>query len=78
MSWRYRVIQTDTEDCLLFRIHEVYTDADPGLTWTEEAMEPMGETLDELRSDLEAMLRALDEPVLLLSQLEKGVTNGEG
>lgn len=77
MSWTYRVIQTDTEDGPLFRIHEVYTEP-KGLSWTEEAMEPMGETLDELRSDLEAMVRALDEPVLLLSELEKGVTNGEG
>lgn len=76
MSWTYRVIRTDAEDGSLFRIYEVYTEP-AGLSWTEEAMEPMGETLDDLRSDLEARLKALDEPVLLLSELEKGVTNGE-
>lgn len=71
--WNYRVIRK-THDCesiinpgekwVTFGIHEVYyTDGKPSMT-TEDAMEPHGETLEELLEDMKHFQLALDKPVL--------------
>ena len=59
--WEYRVIKTIEDDFENFSIHEVYDDIN---LWSVNGIEPLGETLAELREDLKMMLRALDKPVL--------------
>lgn len=59
--WNYRVIESED----IFRIHEVYYNEKGGITaFSENPITPLGETLDELRGDLEYYLQALDRPVL--------------
>lgn len=68
--WNYRVFKTvhtlhdgSTEE--VFTIREAfYSDDDRVEGWTAEPCHPQGETLDEIRQDLEWMLKALDAPVL--------------
>ena len=78
MTWEYRVVKRTmkagehapgipAEDETWLSIHEYFSPAD----WnggkgsiTVDGMEPQGDTLDELREDLEHMLAALDKPVL--------------
>jgi hypothetical protein len=47
-----------------FAIHETYYEGDKPTAITTDAMKPYGETLEELKSDLEKMVVALDKPVL--------------
>jgi hypothetical protein len=78
MTWNYRVIRHVEEDwregavgipvCDLvdvYTVHEVYY-GDEGVPWgyTEEPSYPQGESLEELRKDMEYYARAVIEPVL--------------
>jgi len=60
--WNHRVVKTGRH----YGIHEAfYHEGDKfPHSITEDAMQPCGETVQELREDLERMLNALDEPVL--------------
>lgn len=59
--WNYRVIESEE----VFRIHEVYYNKKGEITaFSEDPITPLGETLNELRGDLEYYLQALDRPVL--------------
>ncbi len=61
MTWNYRVI----EDKEVFRIHEVYyNDAGEITAISEDPIVPQGETLEELKDDLEYYSAALKCPVL--------------
>lgn len=65
MSWNYRVVKRKRMGEEWYAIHEVYYDAQgTPETATELAIDPGGNTLDELRSELEHMLKAVSEPVL--------------
>lgn len=65
--WNYRVIrqyhmETDTE---IFQIHEVYYDDKHQIEgWTELPIAAMGESLSELKGDMELMRKAFEKPVL--------------
>ena len=70
--WNYRVVRRTYPPAKdgtvehILGIHEAYYhdhESEP-FTITEERMDPHGETLEELRSDLANMLKALDAPVL--------------
>lgn len=64
--WNYRVVQWKTpQGKPYFSIHEVYYD-DEGrpISCSVEPDHPMGNTLDELREDLEWYRKAIDAPVL--------------
>ncbi len=67
MPWNYRVIRkhhTET-DSVTYHVHEVYYGEDGSIeNWTEEAVEPMGETPHELREDIRYFLRAFRFPIL--------------
>lgn len=66
MSWNHRIIKyTDGEGTTHFGIHEVYygPTGRPEM-YTESASAPYGESLYELREDLQRMLAAFDKPVL--------------
>ncbi|MBM4055739.1 MAG: hypothetical protein FJ264_13975 [Planctomycetes bacterium] len=67
MTWNYRVI-ADKE---VFRIHEVYyNDAGDITAISEDPIVPEGETLEELKGDLEYYFAALKSPVLKKDEIK--------
>lgn len=68
-KWNYRLMRhTDAFGREYFAIHEAYYDDAGNVTaWTDDAASPMGETKDEVREELERMLRALEYPVVEVS-----------
>ena len=65
MTWNYRVIKHTTDDVIYYGIHEVYYDdkQEPS-SYSEDSIAPYGQTLEEIKSDLEKMVTALSKPVL--------------
>lgn len=73
MTWNYRVLRhaedpPPAEGEESFRIIEAFYD-DGGDLYAWSTAEPFGETVEELRRDLELMLSALDQPVLNYDEL---------
>lgn len=66
MGWNYRMLRhTHGPGEEWLAIHEVYYDEKGNVvTWTEDPSQPIGDTVDDLRWDLEKMLQALDHPVI--------------
>ena len=55
--WRYQPIYIDDADGGTITLCEVYFDAEGKLeNWSEPAMHPQGETVEELTADLHRML----------------------
>ena len=65
--WNYRIIKKyhNETDSSTFHIHEVYY-SDDGIieSWTESAVEPMSEAVDELRENIRFFMKAFQKPVL--------------
>jgi hypothetical protein len=65
-TWNHRLFQepdTDGEPWLTIReVH--YDDAGEPALYTTDAMEPCGNTVESVRTDLERMLKCLDKPIL--------------
>lgn len=65
--WDYRVIRKryPESDAISYQIHEVYY-ADNGSIehWTEDPVQPLGETAEELREDIRFFLQAFRCPIL--------------
>lgn len=70
MSWNYRVVRKNVymgktiAPEVQYGIHETYYSGDKPTAITTDHMRPYGETLEELKSDLEKMVAALEKPVL--------------
>ncbi len=69
--WNYRVIRHDeVPEDIWFGIHECYYLGDDDnledVSWTEDAIAPIGETPEELLETVEHMRRCLDKPVLMI------------
>jgi hypothetical protein len=61
MVWNYGVIEHDG----MFSIHEGYYNDDGSIcAISEDPIHPHGGTMEELRSDMEHFLQALNRPVL--------------
>ena len=61
ISWDYRVIEHDG----MFTIHEVHYNEKGGIvSISEDPMGPSGDTMEELKDDMQYFLLALDRPVL--------------
>ncbi|TAN42416.1 MAG: hypothetical protein EPN25_02970 [Nitrospirae bacterium] len=74
MSWDYRVIESGGT----FTIHEVhYNDKDAITAISEEPMGPSGQTLEELKDDVEYFLRALTMPVLRREEITFAPMDGK-
>jgi len=74
MSWDYRVIEHNG----MFAIHEVhYNDAEDITSISDGPMGPSGETLEELKDDMQYFLRALDMPVLKKDEIVFAPMEGE-
>ncbi len=64
--WNYRIIKRTAEESATYGIHEVYYDKkDEAESWTGEPVEPMGESLGELREDIFHFMSAFRYPVLV-------------
>ncbi len=76
-TWRYRVVKhTDEENGFVwFDIREVYSGENElmlsapgnrgvGVSWSADSKPPVGDTLEDLKADLQMMLKACDLPVL--------------
>lgn len=58
----------------LYSIREVHYDEDDNIIgWTVDAMDPFGNTLEELKADIQRMLAACDRPILDEAELEKEI-----
>lgn len=66
MTWNHRVVRRAIDGEPFYGIHEAFyaQGVDEPNGWTEDPAAPVGETLDELRVELERMLAALDRPVI--------------
>ena len=70
--WNYRVVRTKEKEYDSYQLYEVYYDDDGKIEgMTENAMQPYGESVEELESDLVFMMQALKQPVLDMKELEK-------
>jgi hypothetical protein len=65
MTWNHRVFITHTEYGDWLDIRETYYNEEGNVEgWTMDAIAPGGETIEELRNELQRMLACLDKPVL--------------
>lgn len=65
MSWNYRIVKKIENNECFYGIHEVYYHKDGSFrTCTVNPIEPFGETVDELKKDIELMMKAFELPVL--------------
>ena len=69
--WNYRVIKHDTDENIVYQVHEVYyNDRGEIDGFTEDAVHASGESFEELLSDLDMMVKdAKNRPVLSLKEL---------
>ena len=74
ISWDYRIIEHDG----VFTVHEVhYNDMGGIISVSEDPMGPSGETLEELKEDMEYFLQAFNMPVLGKEEIKFVVEDGE-
>jgi len=63
MSWNYRVMTCDNG--LTYEIYEVYYHYNGSLKmYTENSIKPFGESLEDLKDELNMMIKAFENPVL--------------
>ena len=67
MTWNYRVFREENGDHVIREVF--YTEDGAILTCTAEAIEPFGESLEELAQDLAWFQEALQLPVLTLADI---------
>lgn len=78
MTWNYRIVRrTSLEGSWYCRtegswycIREVHYEGDAVVAWSERDVSPGGESIDELRRDMDLFLLALTKPVLDEALLE--------
>lgn len=83
--WDYRVLRKEHETGdVTFHIHEVHYGEDGAIElWSVDPVEPMGESVSELREDIRYFLRAFRRPVLQQKEesgksvLQEAYENGE-
>ena len=65
MSWNHRVMKSKDGDDYFYQIHEVYYDKEGKVDgYTARGTSPCGNSLQELKEDLELMLNCLNKEVL--------------
>lgn len=70
LHWNYRVFCEDNGDYIIREVF--YTEDGSILSCTENAVEPLGKTLEELAKDIEYFKQALTLPVLTPSDIPIG------
>ena len=71
--WNYRVIKCDTDENIVYRIHEVYYNDNGEIEgFIEDPVHASGESFEELLSDLDMMIKdAKNLPTLSLKELNR-------
>ena len=65
MGWNHRVMKSKDGDDAYYQIHEVYYDKEGKVDgYTARGTSPGGSSLQELKEDLERMLKSLDKEIL--------------
>lgn len=73
MTWNHRVVRSVSavDGTVAYTIREVFYEDDGKVSgWTADAIEPHGETLDELRQNIARMAECTDRPVLDEDELQ--------
>ena len=60
-TWNYRLFKGDENN---LSIHEVYYHQGEPSLYTENPVAPFGESVDEIKEDLEKMLLSFNKPIL--------------
>ena len=60
-TWNYRLFKEDENN---LAIHEVYYHKGEPSLYTENPVAPFGESVDEIKEDLEKMLLSFNKPIL--------------
>jgi hypothetical protein len=78
MTWNYRIFkETDKLGEDWFTVREVYyTESEEIEAYSAEPANPGGVTVEELRSDIEHMLQALEKPILDRKEVDAKLSNG--
>lgn len=85
-QWKYRVVKRtfrfpnprDPSDDVVFAIYKAYIDEDEKLVaLTERESYPAGETADELKADIGAMMEAFQLPVLDYGQITEEIAKAK-
>jgi hypothetical protein len=76
MTWNYRVFRirekSELHEEVYYEVREVYYNNKGHIeTWTEDGINPFGETFLELQADICNMMDALDKPIL--EEIDDGV-----
>jgi len=72
MSWNYRIIRRQFKGHVSYQVHEVYYRSDGMIErWTENPINPAGETPEELKQDFSRQLLAFESPILDYDQLSR-------
>jgi hypothetical protein len=74
VSWNYRIIRRTFKGHASYQIREVYYRPDETIEgWTENPINPAGETPEELKQDFSRQLLAFESPILDYEQLSQGL-----
>ena len=73
-TWEYRVVERVSsrphmDDAIWYEIIEVYYDDEGKIDGTSDAVRPVGDSVEDLREDLELMLTATNKPVISHEEL---------
>jgi hypothetical protein len=73
MTWNHRVVKkTHTTGEISYGVHEVYyNDEGKPISCTQDAVEPYGETLEELKREIERFSKATELPILDYDKIAK-------
>jgi len=72
MTWNYRIIKHDKTKNVYFAVHEVYYDEKGSVKgWTEDPIDIVGDSKQEILNTLNHMVEDTKQPVLKESELEK-------
>ena len=83
MSWNYRIIShpalglPEEEGNRIYKIHEVYSDETGIIGYSEDGIEPYGESAKELLDDLIRMKFAFEKPELKVEDMPTTMFGGK-
>lgn len=74
MYWNYRLVRR-VSDIPFLSIMEVYYDKDGSIRgWVDKEVTPYGESIEEIKDDLDLISQAFDRPIIEYDDLPKGST----
>ena len=83
MTWNYRVIShpalglPEEEGNRIYKIHEVYSDESGIIGYSEDGIEPYGESRKDLITDLAYMAQAFERPELKVEDMPTTMFGGD-